>query len=202
MPSQPRRRTPSTDVEQALVDAAERVLVRDGPAAVTVRAVATEAGVAPMGVYNHLGGKQGLTDALLERGFRGLRAAVAAASGSDALARLRDSGRGYRRYALTHPQHYAIMFDRVARPGSYQDPTIVEAADAFGALVSHVVAAMDSGQIRPEDPSAVALRIWCTVHGALSLELRGFIDPAIADGAYELLLDYIIRAVAVEPADR
>ncbi|HEY4993338.1 MAG TPA: helix-turn-helix domain-containing protein, partial [Nakamurella sp.] len=53
-------RTPSRDIELALVDAAERVLVRDGPGAVTVRAVAIEAGVAPMGVYNRFGGKDGL----------------------------------------------------------------------------------------------------------------------------------------------
>ncbi len=58
-------RTPSQDVERALVDAAEAVLVREGPAGVTVRAVAAEAGVAPMGVYNRFGGKDGLVSAIL-----------------------------------------------------------------------------------------------------------------------------------------
>ena len=64
------------DIEAALSDAAERVLVRDGPDAVTVRAVAAEAGVAPMGVYNRFGGKDGLVDELLSRGFIGLREAI------------------------------------------------------------------------------------------------------------------------------
>src|ERR687893_273816 len=53
--AEPTQRTPSRDLEAALVDAAERVLVRDGLRGLTVRAVATEAGVAPMGVYNRFG---------------------------------------------------------------------------------------------------------------------------------------------------
>src|ERR1700735_3026373 len=64
-----RGRTPAADVERELLAAAEAVLVREGPGGLTVRAVATEAGIAPMGVYNRLGGKDGLVDALLIRGF-------------------------------------------------------------------------------------------------------------------------------------
>ena len=67
--SRRRGRTPSADVERELLAAAETVLVRDGPGGLTVRAVAAEAGIAPMGVYNKLGGKDGLVDALLIRGF-------------------------------------------------------------------------------------------------------------------------------------
>src|ERR1700689_2340732 len=71
-----RSRTPSANVERELVAAAEAVLVRDGPGGLTVRAVAAEAGIAPMGVYNRLGGKDGLVDALLIMGFDRLRASV------------------------------------------------------------------------------------------------------------------------------
>src|SRR5271163_3609572 len=88
-----RGRTPSADVERELVAAAEAVLVRDGPGGLTVRAVAAEAGIAPMGVYNRLGGKDGLVDALLITGFDRLRAACDAAVGPDPLARFFDCGR-------------------------------------------------------------------------------------------------------------
>src|SRR6202167_5821096 len=71
-----RGRTPSADVERELLAAAEAVLAREGPGGLTVRAVAAEAGISPMGVYNHLGGKDGLIEALLTRGFHQLRAAV------------------------------------------------------------------------------------------------------------------------------
>src|ERR1700683_4801504 len=73
-----RSRTPSANVERELVSAAEAVLVHDGPGGVTVRAVAAQAGIPPMGVYNRLGGKDGLVDALLIIGFDRLRASVEA----------------------------------------------------------------------------------------------------------------------------
>src|ERR1700761_6459398 len=74
-----RSRTPSADIERELLAAAEAVLVREGPGGLTVRAVAAEAGIAPMGVYSRLGGKDGLVDALLIRGFDWLRASLEAA---------------------------------------------------------------------------------------------------------------------------
>ena len=69
-----RARTRSADVERELLAAAETVLVREGPGGLTVRAVATEAGLSHMGVYNHLGGKDGLIEALLTQLGRDHRA--------------------------------------------------------------------------------------------------------------------------------
>src|SRR5687768_10585889 len=106
-------RTPSRDVESALLDAAEAVLVRDGPTGVTVRAVAIEAGVAPMGVYNRFGSKEGLIDGLLIRGFTGLHQAIAPHGESDPIDRLIQSGVRYRQFALAHPAHYEAMFGPV-----------------------------------------------------------------------------------------
>ena len=56
------------------------MLEREGVAGLTVRAVAAEAGVAPMGVYNHFDGKPGLLLAVLQRAFDGLREAVTVSS--------------------------------------------------------------------------------------------------------------------------
>src|SRR5579859_598048 len=99
-----RGRTPSTDVERELLAAAEAVLVRDGPGGLTVRAVAAEAGIAPMGVYNRLGGKDGLVDALLIKGFDRLResleASMAAPEEPAARNRFIACGLAYRRFAL------------------------------------------------------------------------------------------------------
>jgi hypothetical protein len=47
-------------VAPELLNAAEGVLVKDGLRGLTVRAVAAEAGVAPMSVYNQFGGKAAL----------------------------------------------------------------------------------------------------------------------------------------------
>src|SRR3954453_9478230 len=131
-------RTPSRAVEQALVDAAERVLVRDGLGGLTVRAVATEAGVAPMGVYNRFGNKDGLVAAVLARGFEGLRAATGAADDPDPAVRLGAHARNYRRSALDNPQPYAAMFG-AGFASATPPPELVDQADAaFQSLVDRV----------------------------------------------------------------
>jgi len=185
-------RTPSRAVEQALVDAAERVLVRDGLPGLTVRAVAAEAGVAPMGVYNRFGSKEALVAAVLVRGFDALRAAVTGDADADPLARLTASGRNYRRFALERPQHYGAMFG--ARPATAVDTAELaeHSAAAFGALVEHVRFAMAAGALRAGDPAETAQVIWSAVHGAVSLELAGAVltpDPA---ATYETLLRLIV----------
>ena len=185
-------RTPSRAVEQALVDAAERVLVRDGLGGLTVRAVATEAGVAPMGVYNRFGNKDGLVAAVLARGFGGLRAATAAADDPDPVARLLACGRGYRSFALANPQHYGAMFG-AGFAAAAATPELVERADAaFQALVERVRYAVDRGVLRAGDPTATAQLIWSAVHGAVSLELAGMSQVPDMAASYEALLQMLV----------
>ena len=105
------------------------MLVREGPPAVTVRAVAAEAGVAPMGVYNHLGGKDGLVAAILVRGFDGLTAAISAGDEPDPVVRLRTCGVAVPRSSRwTNPQHYAVMFE-AALPMETESPVVAGARD-------------------------------------------------------------------------
>lgn len=190
-----RSRTPSSEVEHALIDAAESVLAREGPTAVTVRAVATEAGVAPMGVYNRFGGKDGLIEALLIRAFDGLRAAVTTHGERDPLDRLLRAGRRYRAFALGHPQHYAVMFGR-AIPGDLMTERVQEhAVAAFGELVAHVEFAMASGAVPAGDAQDVAQQLWSSLHGAVSLELADLVKTEHPGRTYDGLLALLIAGL-------
>jgi len=199
-PAARRGRTPSADVERELLAAAEAVLVRDGPGGLTVRAVAAEAGIAPMGVYNRLGGKDGLVDALLIRGFDRLRDAVEMSrEGAEELSmrtRLIGCGLNYRRFALANPHFYAIMFED-AIPHEQDNPEVGEhAAAAFGALVRSVELAAAAGVIAAPDPVEAAQQIWSAVHGAVALELKGLVltpDPLYT---YQCFLSTIVRGLA------
>ena len=191
-----RGRTPSADVERELLAAAEAVLVREGPGGLTVRAVATEAGIAPMGVYNRLGGKDGLVDALLIRGFDRLRAACDATAGPDATARFYDCGRRYREFALANRHFYAIMFED-AIPHVFDNPEVAEHAEAaFNALVRVVELTAAAGAIAAPDPVEVAQQIWSAVHGAVALELKGLIQTADPAATYRASLDTLFRGLA------
>lgn len=195
----PLQRTPSRDVGQALVDAAERVLVRDGLAGVTVRAVAAEAGVAPMGVYNRFGNKDGLVAAVLIRGFDGLTAAITRTDVADPIERLVTSGREYRRFALANPAHYEAMFGTAMtaseRSAGQTEELSEHAGAAFGALVDTVAHAMASGALRSADPTETAQVIWSSVHGAVSLELAGVVQTEDPAAIYERLLRLVVAGL-------
>jgi AcrR family transcriptional regulator len=195
-----RGRTPSADVERELLAAAEAVLVRDGPGGLTVRAVAAEAGIAPMGVYNRLGGKDGLVDALLIKGFDRLRAAVDAAMNDTAEPSMRtrflSCGLSYRQFALDNPHFYAIMFED-AFLRERDNPEVEEHAKAaFGALVRIVELSAAAGVIAAPDPVEVAQQIWSTLHGAVALEHRGLVLTPDPRYTYQSLLTTLIRGLA------
>ena len=195
-----RGRTPSADVERELLTAAEAVLVRDGPAGLTVRAVAAEAGIAPMGVYSRLGGKDGLVGSLLIRGFDRLRLALEeafAAPGESAMrGRFIACGLAYRRFALSNPHFYAIMFED-AVPHSRDNAEVGEhAAACFGALVRAVEMSAAAGVIAAPDPLEVAQQIWSAVHGAVALELKGLVQTPDAQYTYQAFIATLIRGLA------
>ena len=197
----PRRsRTPSADVQSALLAAAEAVLVRDGPGGLTVRAVAAEAGIAPMGVYNRLGGKDGLIDALLIRGFDRLRLTVdrtlaATADEPDMRGRLLACAASYRRFALDNPHFYAIMFED-AIPHEFTEEVGEHATAAFGALVRVVELAAAAGALAAPDPTEVAQQIWSALHGAVALELKGLVLTPDAERTYQAMITTVIRGLA------
>lgn len=196
----PRRaRTPSADVERELLAAAETVLVREGPGGLTVRAVAAEAGLAPMNVYNRFGGKDGLVGALLIRGFDRLRATIAdtAAKTEPGMRdRLLSCGLSYRAFALANPHLYGLMFEDAVLQ-KHEDPEVSEhAVAAFGGLVAVVELAAAAGLIAAPDPVEVAQQIWSALHGAVALELKGLVltpDPLYT---YRTMLDTVIRGLA------
>ena len=191
-----RSRTPSAEIERELLAAAETVLVRDGPGGLTVRAVAAEAGIAPMNVYNRLGGKDGLVDALLIRGFDRLRAAIEAGREPDMLARLRSCGLRYREFALANPNFYAIMFED-AIPREHESTEVTEhARGSFAALVRLVELASASGVIAAPNPLEAAQQIWSAVHGAVALELKGLVLTPDPEATYGAFIDTVIRGLA------
>ena len=65
------RRARALHKQRAIVDAAERLFVRDGFQATTIPAVAAEAGVSQETIYKSFGSKTGLVRAIRERGLAG-----------------------------------------------------------------------------------------------------------------------------------
>ncbi len=166
------QRTPSKHVRREVLDAAEALLAASGPDGLTVRALASAAGVAPMAVYNHFEGLNGVIDALWCTGFRGLHDAIAP-DGDDADVDLRRAGEAYRHFALAHRGLYLVMFLHRFKHFVPSEAGLSAAAEAFGALETLVRRAQAAGTVRSGDPDEIARLIWSAAHGFVAIELMG-----------------------------
>ena len=188
-----RTRTPSAEVRADLLAAAGRILEAEGAGALSVRRIAAEAHVAPMGVYNHFDGKHGIIEALWVEGFERLRAVLEAVRALDDPAEVLVEGcRRYRVLALEHPGTYRIMF-LGGIPGFEPTPDAAwSSALAFEALVANVRRAMDAGAVVAGDQVQTAQVIWAAVHGWVSLELDGLVFLSDAEGGAEAMARTLI----------
>ena len=195
MPTATRRRTRSADVGERLVAAAVEILDEQGPDALTVRGVAERAQVSPTGVYNHLGGKDGILSALFVMGFEELRTALDAINLDDPVDAMLEGGRRYRALALRHPGRYALMFEGSGGRWQPTDADRDHAVSGFQALERRVAAGQAVGRFRQGRPTEVAQLVWSAVHGHVSLELRGMLFVDDADQSFEELLEMVVAGI-------
>jgi AcrR family transcriptional regulator len=193
--AQARTRTPSSDVTDSLLEAALALLEDGGSDALTVREVATRAGVAPMGVYSRFGNKDGLLEAVFVHGFTQLQATITAARGSDARSRLRSGCRAYRAFAVGNPHLYELMFRQMLEL-ELSAESLEQAERSFGQLVERVEDAQAAGLLRADDPVDVAQQLWNALHGAVSLEIAGVTFSQDPEHTFTAMVDALIGGLA------
>jgi len=187
-PYQLAQRSGQEALRRTLLDAASRLLVAEGPGALTMRRVAGAVGCSTTVLYTMFGGKEGLADALYREGFERLRRRLEAVADDDPLARLGALAHAYRANALAERAYYGVMFQQ-AIPGFRPSAASLTAAGAsLEVLARGVRAAMDAGALRAGDPQPVAEVLWAAVHGVVSLELAGhFPGPEAAADRFQTL---------------
>src|SRR5512141_918532 len=134
-------------LRDALLEAAERVLERDGLSGLTLRAVAREAGVSHAAPTHHFGDLTGLVSELAAIGFRQFNAAMVAAgaAGTSPLEKAMTRAKAYVAYAQAHPGMYGLMF-RTERLDMTR-PSLCEAANASFAGLAGAIGVSRQEQI-------------------------------------------------------
>lgn len=185
----------------ALIHAAHDLLAGDGPGALTVRRIASAAGVSTMNVYSRFGGKDGVIEQLFIDGFTRLGGAVGECAGTgDAMADLRECGEAYRRFARENSTYYSLMFGAAIPEFRPSEEAMAIALGALARVVTLVRHAVDVGGISAEhDPGVVAAALWSCQHGLVSLELgmHGEKDDLFDwDAITAMTLDALLRGLA------
>jgi AcrR family transcriptional regulator len=170
------------DLRRDLLDTALELIARQGPSAVSLRSLARRLGVSHAAPANHFPDKAALFTAIAVEGFRLLAAAIEDGTGrlgpdASPAQRLRAAGRAYTGFAVAHPAHFAVMWQRdLVHP---DDPELAAAGEAtFELLLAGVRDAQAEGWAPGRDPRTVAYLAWSVVHGLAALWLGGSLQRA------------------------
>ncbi len=181
------------DLKATLANSAARLIETAGVEALSLRAVAREAGVSTAAPYRHYASKEALLAEVARQGFERLHddlvaAGAGLAAGPDFLAQ----GLGYIRFARAHPALYRLMFGGFADKSRFQGLT--EASDRLFAVLEDRVSKGEGRQ-----RAARAIGCWAFVHGLamlaiddqLRLHLPGADDADLVEILRPLMSAYI-----------
>ncbi len=226
-PTTPSRRSIARQATRdEILDTARRQMAEHGAAALSLRAIAREMQVTAPALYRYFKDRDDLVTELIVAAFRSLGDTLFAAhdaySPADHAKRLLGIALAYRKWALTHPQDYLLIFGTPI-PGYHapEERTAPEAKRAMDVLIDSLKAASQAGALALPatyaKPSAtlqtqlnawkknygytapaftlyLALVCWSRIHGLVSLELNNQLQPILSD-ASELYRAQVVELI-------
>ncbi|MBP1886049.1 TetR/AcrR family transcriptional regulator [Sinorhizobium mexicanum] len=169
------------DLRSALIEAGLVLLEREGPAGVSLRAVARQAGVSQAAPYAHFAGKRELMSAIAAVGFSRLRDMIAPLA-SDPASGIGDLGVAYIDFAKANPGLYTLMFGSREHIDSGDVHLSLASRQAFELLA---VKAGRKGPNAFDDPGPIAA--WSLVHGLVTLLMNEKIPAEMNERLPEIL---------------
>lgn len=139
MTASTRRERGKADTDREIRQEARALLVNEGAEAVTLRAIARKVGITAPALYRYYSSREDLiehirvdicTDLADE-----LNVDLAPISDGDVLGQVLAICRGFRRWAIAHPQEFSLVFASPAEPATLHDGAVhilVPATDPFG----------------------------------------------------------------------
>lgn len=185
-----------SDPKDKILQAASALLLNGGPNALSVRAIATRAGISTIGIYSHFSGKQGILDALYIEGFNMVTLAMTFdTNGMTAKEIVLCGAKNYFKIAEENEAHYRLIFGE--SDDSYHPSLEAKGAGAKAfAKLTKLVSGLLNGTSDLSTKQNAAMQIWAITHGYISLhhhlvndmmDLTNWKDSALA--ALEVQID-------------
>ena len=184
------------DLSRALVDAGRRILEAEGAAALSLRAVAREAGVSPAAPYHHFKDKCELLEAVAHGGWEALNDAIGAArrDADTPGEALREIGLAYVGFARDNPALYRLMYDT-----SRDRTAMPKPANEDESGYHHVKRALVEAGADPADEQELQLATiaaWCAAHGLAEMaNFKEFAPLKAAMGGDQAFLRAVLRHI-------
>jgi len=172
-----------TDIERQqlrtlIIDAARKLFVSRGVEAVTMREIAKRIGYSATSIYLHFVDKEALLRAILDTDMLALATSLKEILAIvDPVERMYALGQGYAQFALTHPNHYRLMFMAERTPCNPAESSLQQnnaEQDAYFLLKTVVNDVFVAGHFRDDlqDVDLIAQTIWAGTHGVCSLQIN------------------------------
>jgi AcrR family transcriptional regulator len=183
------------NLHQELVQAARGLIETAGVTGLSLRGVAREAGVSQAAPYHHFSNKEALLAEVSQQGFEQLIAGILAAMGESesASVRMQAMGLAYISFGLEHPKLYDLMFSNEC-PAERHPVLKSVGGRAFGLVVESVMRGQAQGIYRDGEPVHLAMAVWSSVHGLVSL-LQNRLGSGKEMGGVELIPEVLVHEV-------
>lgn len=178
MPPKPKTEAERQQLRTLIIDAARELFVTQGVDAVTMREIAKRIGYSATSIYLHFADKESLLRAICDTDFLSLATALKdILQITDPVERLNAFGLGYAKYAISHPNHYRLMFMTARTPCSPEQSSLQQnnaEQDAYYQLKTVVDDVFLAGRFKPEfqDSELIVQTVWAGMHGVCSLEIN------------------------------
>jgi AcrR family transcriptional regulator len=188
------------DLRKALLDDAARLLREQGEAGLSMRNLASRAGVSRTAAYHHFEGKHALLCAIAEEGFKQFGKVFFPPDLVDRdtvdEARIQRFVRDYIAFATGSSEYYDLMFgSQLWKTEQLTDTLTREAHRAFRSYVDEIRKWQASGQIAENlEPLRYAQVSWSTLHGMSRLLIDGiYVDKRSRKAMCEAAADMLWR---------
>jgi AcrR family transcriptional regulator len=184
-----------------ICDATARLFVDEGPAAVTMRRLATALGCGTMTLYRYFDNKEEIITAVRTRGMHALSEALENAldTEGDGRTRSRNVRDAYIDFARNNVATYRLMFEYPQT--NRDDPGYREAhARLWRRIAADMQVMIDEGVI-DADPAILGHQVWAALHGAVMLEIAGLLpDGFDAAALHTRTFAALMEAARPKPA--
>jgi AcrR family transcriptional regulator len=187
-----------------IFSAAKTVLDREGISNLTIRKVATCAGVSPMALYRHFADKDALLNALVEDGLAAWEKRVRSLTAQDPMGWLDEMIEAYMEFALRQPHRFdAAFFLPASNARQYPGDFAAGRSPVIAMIMIRIDQARAEGRVSDKPALDFVVSLSALAQGMVSmLRANRFSDERHFKSLFRTALRHCIESFSASPSRR
>ncbi len=184
--------------------AAKSIVDREGVSGLTIRKVASKAGLSPMAMYRHFADKDALLDALMADGMAAWETIVRGVRAGDPMQWLQEVSEAFLDFAMSQPHRFdAAFFLPAPKARRYPDDFAAGGSPAMAMIMARIEEAKAQGRLQDKPALEIALTISAMAQGMVSMQRANrFTNEKQFRALYRAALRHCLESFASKPVRR